>query len=53
MDRRMLETWELIKNKYSETLILIPPKWDMEFHVHTCIIVGYGGLTGTKYHTEE
>ncbi len=29
------KAWELIKKIYIETLILIPPKWDMEFHVHT------------------
>jgi hypothetical protein len=29
------KTWELIKQKYIETPILIPPKWDVEFHVHT------------------
>jgi hypothetical protein len=29
------KTWELIKQKYIEALILLPSKWDMEFHVHT------------------
>jgi hypothetical protein len=29
------KAWELIKHKYIETPILIPPKWDVEFHVHT------------------
>jgi hypothetical protein len=29
------KTWEFIKQKYIKTSILIPPKWDMEFHVHT------------------
>jgi len=29
------KTWEFINQKYIKTLILIPPKWDMEFHVHT------------------
>jgi hypothetical protein len=29
------KSWEFIKHKYIETLILIPPKWDVEFHVHT------------------
>jgi hypothetical protein len=33
----------LIKQKYIETLILIPPKWDVEFHVHmdaSLLVVG-------------
>jgi hypothetical protein len=25
----------LIKQKYIEAPIIIPPKWDVEFHVHT------------------
>lgn len=29
------KAWELIKHKYIETPILIPPKWDVEFHFHT------------------
>jgi hypothetical protein len=29
------KTWEFIKQKYIEALILIPLKWDVEFHVHT------------------
>jgi hypothetical protein len=29
------KAWELIKHKYIETLILISPKWQAEFHVHT------------------
>jgi hypothetical protein len=29
------EAWEAIKQKYQDTLILITPKWDMEFHIHT------------------
>ncbi len=29
------KAWELIKQKYIETPILIPPKWDVEFRVHT------------------
>jgi hypothetical protein len=28
------KTWELIKQKYIEALIIIPSNWDMEFHVH-------------------
>ncbi len=39
------KTWELIKQKYIEVLILIPPKWDVEFHVHTyasLLVVGAG-----------
>jgi hypothetical protein len=28
------DAWEAIKQKYLDTLILIAPKWDMEFHVH-------------------
>ncbi len=27
--------WEAIKQKYLDTLILIAPKWDMEFYIHT------------------
>ncbi len=27
-------TWELIKQKYIKTLILITLNWDVEFHVH-------------------
>ncbi len=27
--------WELIKQKYIETSILISPNWEVEFHVHT------------------
>jgi hypothetical protein len=27
--------WEAIKQKYLDALILVAPKWDMEFHVHT------------------
>ncbi len=29
------KAWELIKYKYIDALILIPPKWDVEFRVHT------------------
>ncbi len=29
------KAWELIKQKYFETLIIILLKWDVEFHVHT------------------
>ncbi len=29
------KAWELIKQKYIETLILISPNWQVEFHVHT------------------
>ncbi len=29
------ETWDHIKHKYMETPILIPPNWQLEFHVHT------------------
>jgi hypothetical protein len=29
------KAWELIKQKYIETPILISPNWQMEFHVHT------------------
>ncbi len=33
--------WELIKQKYIETQILISPNWQVEFHVHTnaCLLV--------------
>ncbi len=37
------KTWELIKKKCIETLILIAPKWDVEFHVHrnaSLLVVG-------------
>jgi hypothetical protein len=27
-------TWENIKNWYIQALILISPKWELEFHVH-------------------
>ncbi len=30
------ETWDYIKQKYMEALILTPPNWQLEFHVHTC-----------------
>jgi hypothetical protein len=29
------ETWDQIKQKYMEAPILIPPNWQLEFHVHT------------------
>jgi hypothetical protein len=29
------EAWEAIKQKYLDAPILVTPKWDMEFHVHT------------------
>jgi hypothetical protein len=29
------EAWNHIKKKYMETPIMIPPNWQMEFHVHT------------------
>ncbi len=29
------EAWDQIKQKYMETPILIPPNWQLEFHVHT------------------
>jgi hypothetical protein len=29
------KAWDHIKNKYMETPILIPPNWQLEFHVHT------------------
>jgi hypothetical protein len=29
------KAWELIKQKYIETNILISPNWLVEFHVHT------------------
>jgi len=29
------KAWEAIKQKYQDTLILITPKWDMEFYIHT------------------
>ncbi len=35
--------WELIKQKYIEVLILIPPNWEVEFHVHidaSLLVVG-------------
>ncbi len=32
---RSQEAWEAIKYKYLYALILIAPKWDMEFHIHT------------------
>jgi len=28
------EAWDLIKQKYMEAPILIPPNWQLEFHVH-------------------
>jgi hypothetical protein len=27
--------WKAIKQKYMDALVLVAPKWDMEFHVHT------------------
>jgi hypothetical protein len=33
----------MIKQKYIEAMILIPPKWDVEFHVHidaSLLVVG-------------
>ncbi len=27
--------WEAIKHKYLDAPILVTPKWDMEFHIHT------------------
>jgi hypothetical protein len=27
--------WEAIKQQYVDAPILIPPRWDLEFHVHT------------------
>jgi hypothetical protein len=35
LDRECQKAWELIKQKYIETLILISPNWQVEFHVHT------------------
>ncbi len=32
--KKCQKSWELIEHKYIEALILIPPKWDLEFHVH-------------------
>jgi hypothetical protein len=29
------KTWDQIKKKYMEALILIPPNWQMKFLVHT------------------
>ncbi len=29
------KAWDLIKQKYIETLILISPNWQVEFNVHT------------------
>jgi hypothetical protein len=29
------EMWKAIKQKYMDALVLVAPKWDMEFHVHT------------------
>jgi hypothetical protein len=29
------EAWDQMKKKYMEALVLIPPNWQMEFHVHT------------------
>jgi len=29
------KAWDQIKQKYMETPILIPPNWELEFHVHT------------------
>jgi hypothetical protein len=29
------ESWDQIKQKYMEAPILIPPNWQLEFHVHT------------------
>jgi hypothetical protein len=29
------EVWEAIKQRYLDALILVAPKWDMEFHIHT------------------
>jgi hypothetical protein len=34
------KAWGHIKKKYMETLILIPPNWQMEFHVHTLLAIG-------------
>jgi hypothetical protein len=31
------KAWELIKQKYIETLILISPNWQVEFHVHIVV----------------
>jgi len=33
--KECLKVWELIKQKYIEAHVLIPRKWDVEFHVHT------------------
>jgi hypothetical protein len=35
VDKRVLESLELLKQKYVEALILIPLNWDTKFHVHT------------------
>jgi hypothetical protein len=32
------ETWEAIKLRYLDAPILVAPKWDMEFHVHTNVL---------------
>jgi len=29
------ETWDQIRNKYMEAPIIIPPNWQLLFHVHT------------------
>ncbi len=28
------KAWDKIKQKYMEALILIPPNWQLEFHMH-------------------
>jgi hypothetical protein len=27
--------WKAIKKKYVDAPVLVAPKWDMEFHIHT------------------
>jgi hypothetical protein len=41
--KKCQKAWELIKQKYIETFILVSPNWQLEFHVHTyasLLIVG-------------
>jgi hypothetical protein len=39
------EAWDQIKQKYMEAWILIPPNWQLKFHVHTdASLFGVGAM---------
>jgi len=42
MDERILKSLEVYKINYIEATILIPPMWDVEFHVHIVITLTLG-----------